>query len=135
MGTGTINGQLTVAGILKPGNSPGYLAATNTVTMNAGSTYMQDIAGRAQATTATPVGAAGYYSALNITGGQFVINTGSTLTPRLSNLFTSSESGYGSTPYTPVLGDRFRMVRADGGISGKFSAITQPAELAARTQF
>ena len=135
MGTGTINGQLTVAGILKPGNSPGYLAATNTVTMSAGSTYMQDIAGRAQATITTPVGATGYYSALNITGGQFVINSGSTLTPRLSNLFTSSESGYGSTPYIPVLGDRFRMVKADGGISGKFSAITQPAELAAGTQF
>jgi autotransporter-associated beta strand protein len=135
MGTGTINGQLTVAGILKPGNSPGYLAATNTVTMNAGSIYMQDIAGRAQATSTTPVGATGYYSALNITGGQFVINSGSTLTPRLSNLFTSSESGYGSTPYTPVLGDRFRMVKADGGISGRFSTITQPAELAAGTQF
>jgi autotransporter-associated beta strand protein len=135
MGTGTINGQLTVAGILKPGNSPGYLAATNTVTMNAGSIYMQDIAGRAQATSTTPVGATGYYSALNITGGQFVINSGSTLTPRLSNLFTSSESGYGSTPYTPVLGDRFRMVKADGGISGRFSTITQPPELAAGTQF
>ena len=37
--------------------------------------------------------------------------------------------------HTPVLGDRFRIVTADGGISGKFTSVTQPAELAAGTQF
>jgi uncharacterized protein with beta-barrel porin domain len=135
MGTGLINGRITVAGILKPGNSPGYLAASNTVTMNSGSTYQQDIAGTTQAAASSLVGATGYYSFLNITGGQFVINSGATLTPRLSNLFTSSEVGYQSAPYIPVLGDRFRIVTADGGISGKFATVTQPAELAAGTQF
>ena len=135
MGTGTIAGALTVDGTLKPGNSPGYLATSANVTMNTGSTYQQDIAGTTQASTSSPVGASGYYSLLNITGGQFVINTGATLTPRLSNLFTSTEPGYSSTPYTPVLGDRFRIVTADGGISGKFSNLTQPAELTAGTQF
>lgn len=134
-GTGTINGQLTVAGILKPGNSPGALAATNTVNMKTGSTYQQDIAGTTQASAATPVGATGYYSYLNVMGGQFVIQPGATLTPRLANLFTPTESGYGSAPYIPVLGDRFRMVTADGGITGKFSTVTQPAELSAGTQF
>lgn len=135
MGTGTINGNIFIAGILKPGNSPGYLASTGNVTMSAGSTYQQDIAGRVQATSSTPVGAQGYYSALNVSAGQFVINSGATLTPRLSNLFAANEAGYGSTPYAPVLGDRFRIVTASGGISGKFSAVTQPAELAAGTQF
>jgi autotransporter-associated beta strand protein len=135
MGTGTINGQLTVAGILKPGNSPGALAATNTVTLKTGSTYQQDIAGTTQASAATPVGTTGYYSYLNVTGGQFVIQPGATLAPRLANLFTATESGYGSAPYMPVLGDRFRMVTADGGITGKFSTVTQPAELSAGTQF
>lgn len=135
MGTGTIRGPLTVAGTLKPGNSPGFLAVNATTTMNAGSTYQQDIAGTVQASAASPVGAAGYYSFMNITGGQFVIQPNATLRPRLSGLFTPGESGYGSTPYTPVLGDRFRLVTADGGISGRFSTLTQPAELAAGTQF
>jgi autotransporter-associated beta strand protein len=134
IGTGTINGRLTVAGVLKPGNSPGALAATNTVTMNAGSTYQEDIAGATQASSATPVGATGYYSHLNVTGGQFVINPGATLTPRLSNLFSASEPGYGSAIYVPVLGDKFRIITADG-ITGRFSTLTQPAELATGTQF
>ncbi len=135
MGTGTINGALTVAGTLKPGNSPGYLAVNSTVTMNSGSTYQQDIAGTVQASAASPAGATGYYSFLNITGGQFVIQPNATLTPRLSGLFTASESGFGSTPYTPVLGDKFRIVTADGGIAGRFATLSQPAELSAGTQF
>lgn len=135
MGTGTILGPLTVAGTLKPGNSPGFLAVNATVTMNGGSIYQQDIAGTVQASAASPVGATGYYSFMNITGGQFVIQPNATLTPRLSALFTPGESGYGSMPYTPVLGDKFRMVTADGGISGRFSTLTQPTELAAGTQF
>jgi len=134
MGTGTIGGNLTVAGVLKPGNSPGYLVASNNVSLSTGSTYQQDIAGLTQASSATPVGATGYYSLLSV-GGQFAINSGATLTPRLSNLFTSTESGYGSAIYIPALGDRFRMVTATGGISGRFSTLTQPAELATGTQF
>ncbi len=135
VGTGSITGPVTVAGLFKPGNSPGYLSTNANVVMTSGSIYQQDIAGTAQANASSPVGATGYYSYLNITGGQFVINAGSTLTPALSNLFNTLESGYGSMPYTPVLGDRFRIVTADGGISGKFSTVTQPAELAAGTQF
>lgn len=134
MGTGTIAGNLTVAGVLKPGNSPGYLVASSNVSMSAGSTYQQDIAGLTQAGSTTPVGATGYYSFLSV-GGQFTINTGATLTPRLSNLFSASESGYGSAIYVPALGDRFRMVTATGGISGRFSTLTQPAELSSGTQF
>ncbi len=135
IGIGTLNGALTVAGTFKPGNSPGYILSNATVTMNGGSTYQQDIAGTVQAGASTPVGATGYYSFLNVANGQFVIQPNATLTPRLSNLFTLGESGFGSAPYTPVLGDRFRIVTANGGISGRFSALTQPAELAAGTQF
>ena len=134
MGTGTISGNSIVSGVLKPGNSPGYLSFTKNLTLNAGSTYQQDIAGTVQASSSTPVGASGYYSFVNI-GSQLVINSGATLTPRLSNLFSASESGYGSAIYVPALGDRFRMVTATGGISGRFSTLTQPAELASGTQF
>ena len=134
MGTGTIGGNLTVAGILKPGNSPGYLVASSNVSMNAGSTYQQDIAGLTQANGTTPIGATGYYSLLSV-GGQFTITSGATLTPRLSNLFSASESGYGTAIYVPSLGDRFRIVTATSGISGRFSTLIQPAELVGGTQF
>jgi autotransporter-associated beta strand protein len=134
MGTGTIAGNSTVSGVLKPGNSPGYLSFTKNLTLNSGSTYQQDIAGNVQASSATPVGASGYYSFVTV-GSQLVINSGATLTPRLSKLFTATESGYGSAIYVPALGDLFRMVTATGGISGRFSTLTQPAELASGTQF
>ncbi len=134
MGTGTIAGNSIVSGVIKPGNSPGYLSFTQNLTLNSGSTYQQDIAGTTQANSATPVGASGYYSFVTV-GGQLVIHSGATLTPRLSNLFSASESGYGSAIYVPALGDRFRMVTATGGISGRFSTLTQPAELTTGTQF
>ena len=134
MGTGTIAGNSIVSGVLKPGNSPGYLSFTQNLTLSAGSIYQQDIAGSVQANSATPVGASGYYSFVTV-GSQLVINSGATLTPRLSNLFSSNESGYGSAIYVPALGDRFRMVTATGGISGRFDTLTQPAELTSGTQF
>jgi autotransporter-associated beta strand protein len=133
MGTGTIAGNSTVSGVLKPGNSPGYLSFTQNLTLNAGSTYQQDIAGATQASSTTPSGASGYYSFVNV-GSQLTIASGATLTPRLSNLFSSSEAGYGSSIYIPVLGDRFRIITA-GGISGRFTSLTQPAELSSGTQF
>lgn len=135
MGRGVILGRLNVNGILKPGNSPGFLSASSTVTMNAGSTYQQDIAGTVQASSTSPVGSSGYYSFLNATNGDFVIQPGATLTPQLSNLFSIGQPGYGSAIFVPSLGDRFRIVTASGGISGKFSTVTQPAELASGTQF
>jgi len=132
IGTGTIAGNSTVSGVLKPGNSPGYLSFTQNLTLNAGSTYQQDIAGATQANSATPVGASGYYSFVNV-GSQLTITSGATLTPRLSNLFSTSEAGYGSSIYVPVLGDRFRIITA-GGISGRFTTLTQPTELSSGTQ-
>ena len=134
MGRGVIAGRLTVAGILSPGNSPGYLSTNATFTMSTGSTYLQDIAGTTQASSTAPVGAAGYYSFINVASGQFVIQTGATLTPRLFNLFTVNQSGYGSATYVPALGDQFRMATAQSGISGRFSTLTQPAELSSGTQ-
>jgi autotransporter-associated beta strand protein len=133
MGTGTIAGNSTVSGVLKPGNSPGYLSFTQNLTLNAGSTYQQDIAGATQASSATPVGASGYYSFVNV-GSQLTITSGATLTPRLANLFSASEAGYGSSIYVPVLGDKFRIITA-GGITGRFTTLTQPAELSSGTQF
>ena len=133
MGTGTIAGNSIVSGVLKPGNSPGYLSFTQNLTLNAGSTYQQDIAGATQASSSTPVGAAGFYSFVTV-GSQLTITSGATLTPRLSNLFSTIETGYGSSMYVPVLGDKFRIITA-GGITGRFTTLTQPAELSSGTQF
>ncbi|MDP2868408.1 autotransporter domain-containing protein [Methyloversatilis sp.] len=135
MGTGTIDGPVTVAGTFKPGNSPGFIGVNATVTQTAGSTYQQDIAGTVQAASTTPAGSTGFYSFLEVTGGQFVIQPGATLTPQLLNLFTPGEPGFGSAPHVPALGERFRIITADGGINGRFSTLTQPAGLAAGTQF
>jgi uncharacterized protein with beta-barrel porin domain len=134
MGTGTISGNVVVNGVLKPGNSPGYLSTSQNVTFNSGSTYQQDISGKTQASSSSPVGTTGDYSFLNVSG-QFTIHSGATLTPRLANLFSANESGYGSSIYVPVLGDRFRIVTAAGGITGRFTTLTQPAELSSGTQF
>lgn len=134
MGTGTIAGALTVAGVLKPGQSPGYLATSATVTLQNGSVFQQDIAGVAQSSVSSPVGDSGYYAYLNVLSGQFVIDAGATLMPRLSNLFGTGESGYGSSIYVPQLGDRFKIITAAQGISGRFTSVNQPAELAAGTQ-
>ncbi len=133
MGTGAIAGNGIVSGVIKPGNSPGYLSFTQSLTLNAGSTYQQDIAGMTQASSASPVGASGYYSFVNV-GSQLTIASGATLTPRLSNLFSTSETGYGSSMYVPVLGDKFRIITA-GGITGRFTTLTQPTELSNGTQF
>ena len=134
-GTGTIAGALSVAGTLKHGNSPGYLATQSAVNMLSGSTYVQDIAGTTQASAATPVGANGYYSFLKVSGAAVAIESGATLAPRLQNLFSPSEPGYGSAPFTPAVGDKFRILTADSGITGKFTTLLQPAGLASGTQF
>jgi uncharacterized protein with beta-barrel porin domain len=49
-------------------------------------------------------------------------------------LFSADEPGYGSSIYIPVLGDRFRIFTAAGGITGRFTTLTQPAELSSGTQ-
>lgn len=133
MGTGTIAGNTIVSGVLKPGNSPGHISMLSNFTLNSGATFLEDIAGTIQASSSMPAGASGYYSFVNV-GGQMVINSGATLTPRLSNLFSASESGFGSPIYVPVLGNVFRIATASGGIAGRFATLTQPTELTSGTQ-
>jgi hypothetical protein len=132
---GTFPGNVSVTGngsALRTGGSPGF-ASYGSLTMGAGSTYLQDIAGKVQANATTITGTAGTYSFANITTG-LVIESGTTLTPRLSDLFSADEPGYGSSIYIPVLGDRFRIFTAAGGITGRFTTLTQPAELSSGTQ-
>jgi uncharacterized protein with beta-barrel porin domain len=133
--SGLFPGKVTVAGYgsaFRSGGSPGY-ASYGSLTMGAGSTYLQDIAGKVQSDATTITGTAGTYSFANITTG-LVIESGTTLTTRLSDLFSADEPGYGSSIYIPVLGDRFRIFTAAGSITGRFTTLTQPAELSSGTQ-
>ena len=130
-GTGTIAGALSVSGSLSPGNATGYLTTQSSVTMNTGSTYIQNIGGPVQAGTNTPGGLKGYYSFLNIANGQFIIQPNVTLAPTLPGLLSLSDLSAGPTSYIPALGDRFRILTAAGGIAGAFSSLTQPAPLTA----
>jgi len=114
------------------GASPGW-ASYGAFIMRSGSTYLQDITGTVQANATMLAGTAGTYSFAEITGGLF-IESGTTLTPRLSDLFSTDEPGYGSSIYIPLLGDRFRIFTAAGGITGRFTTLTQPAELSSGTQ-
>jgi len=124
-GVGTITGPVTVQGILAPGNSPGTLTVVGNVTMQAGSTYQEDVNG--VATGAGP----GSYSRLLVAGAanQFIA-TGATLNVNLLNI--TGTTAY--TPFQPALGDSFRIVTAEGGIVGKFAAFGQPDGLAANTR-
>jgi hypothetical protein len=132
---GSYPGNVSVLGYgsaFRSGGSPGY-ASYGSLTMGAGSTYLQDIAGKVQSDVSTITGTAGTYSFATITTG-LVIESGTTLTTRLSDLFSADEPGYGSSIYIPVLGDRFRIFTAAGGITGRFTTLTQPAELSSGTQ-
>jgi outer membrane autotransporter protein len=130
-GTGIINGNTTVTGKLAPGNSPGTLVSTGTVTMTSGSTFEEDIDG-----TGTGTGA-GNYSRLIITGSNSQFIAAGTLTPLLRGITTDPaiSTSTANNNFTPSLGDSFRIITAAGGIVGRFDSLTQPsAGLAADTQ-
>ncbi|WP_159876427.1 autotransporter outer membrane beta-barrel domain-containing protein [Aquitalea denitrificans] len=130
-GTGVINGTTTVTGKLAPGNSPGTLVSTGTVTMTSGSTFEEDIDG-------TGIGTgAGNYSRLIITGSSSQFVAAGTLTPLLRGITTDPAipSSTANNTFTPSLGDSFRIITAAGGIVGRFDSLVQPsAGLAADTQ-
>ena len=124
-GTGAIAGNMRVDGTLAPGNSPGTLAVTGTVTLTDDATLQIDIDGYG-----TGAGA-GNYSRLLVSGaaGRFVAN--GTLQPLLRGI-----SGNAGNTFTPKVGDMFRIVSGEGGVTGTFDRLLQPTEgLAASTRF
>jgi len=127
-GSGAIAGPVTVAagGKLSPGNSPGVMTVGASVTLAAGSSFEVDING------ATPGNGAGHHDQLVLTGaGSKFSAGGAQLTVNLVGI-----SGLGTyTPYAPTLGQRFRIVTAEGGLDATtFGAFSQPTGLAAGTR-
>ncbi|MGY3230956.1 fibronectin-binding autotransporter adhesin [Luteibacter sp. HA06] len=124
-GIGRINGPVSVSGRLAPGNSPGTLTVDGTVTMNAGSTFEADIDGNGTGT------GKGNYSRLLVVGAGHQFIAGGTLEPLLRGI-----TGDASNTFTPVLGDTYRVVTAEGGIVGRFDSLTQPSDgLPTNTRF
>ncbi|MBJ7418047.1 MAG: hypothetical protein JHC88_21790, partial [Niveispirillum sp.] len=122
-GTGRIAGATTIAGTLRPGNSPGTLTFAGPVTQQAGSSLVLEIDGAGTAN------GAGNYSRVIVTGAgnAYTIGSGVTLTPVLRGLTYAAGETAGTNSYTLTLGQRLTgVIQAEGGVTGTFATITQP---------
>jgi outer membrane autotransporter protein len=122
-GTGRIGGGSTIAGTLRPGNSPGTLTFTAPVIQATGSNLAIEIDG-----TGTGNGA-GNHSRVILTGAgsSYTIASGATLTPILRGITYAPGETAGTNSFTPALGQRLAgVVQAQGGVTGTFASITQP---------
>ncbi len=114
-GGGHILGDLITDGILSPGNSPGRLVVSGSVTQRAGAALLLDIDG------STPGVGAGHHDTLVLTGADAVFTAGGTLRP-----VTRGITGAANNTYTPAIGDRFEVITAEGGVAGAFAQLVQP---------
>ncbi|MDR6707484.1 MULTISPECIES: hypothetical protein [unclassified Novosphingobium] len=93
---GTVNGNISVSGILSPGASPGTMTVNGNVTLNSGSTSLFEIAPTAQDKL--------------IVNGKLVIASGSTLQIAAT---------------TPIkVGSTLNLISASGGITGTYDKVT-----------
>lgn len=124
-GVGTVAGNVSVDGTLAAGNSPGTLNVTGSITMTPNGTLQVDIDGYGTGT------GAGNYSRILLTGANSVFVADGTLQPLLRGI-----SGDASNSFTPKVGDMFRIVSGEGGVTGTFDSLLQPTSgLAAGTRF
>ncbi len=122
-GTGRVAGATTIAGTLRPGNSPGTLTFTGPVTQQTGSSLVLEIDG------AGTGNGAGNYSRVIVTGtgNAYTIGSGVTLTPVLRGLTYAAGETAGTNSYNLTLGQRLTgVIQAEGGVTGTFATITQP---------
>lgn len=114
LGDGDIAGNVIVNGTLKPGTGPGELLVAGNVTMKAGSTLQIDADGIGEQ------GGPGSHSVLLVSGAGNTFTAGGAL--RIS--LRGEEEGADNT-FTPIIGDRMKVVRADGGATatGRFASI------------
>lgn len=124
-GSGSITGAVTNAGTLSPGNSPGVLTVSGSVTETSTSVLHIDVDG-----TTAGIGA-GHYDQINVTGTPGTFTAAGTLEP-----VTRGITGSATNSYTPTIGQGYTIVTATGGVSGSFSSLTQPTSgMAAGSRF
>lgn len=122
-GHGVVVGPAVLSGTLSPGNSPGVLTFQSAVTLTGTSVLRAEIDGP------TAGNGAGRHDQIRVETASFT--AGGTLDPVLRGI-----SGDATNAYTATLGQSFTIVQADGGVSGSFAAVTQPAAgLPAGTRF
>ncbi|WP_304811349.1 autotransporter outer membrane beta-barrel domain-containing protein [Falsiroseomonas sp.] len=114
-GGGSIGGG-TIDGVLSPGASPGTIVFTAPVTLGAGSTTRLEIDGPGTGT------GAGSHDRVLVIGAGSTLTAGGTLQPVLRGI-----TGAATNSFTPVLGQSFRVIQAEGGLLGSFGGLTQPA--------
>ncbi len=124
-GIGNVAGNVNVDGTLAAGNSPGTLTVSGSIKMTANGTLQVDIDGYGTGT------GAGNYSRVLLTGTDAVFAANGTLAPVLRGI-----SGDASNTFTPKVGDMFRIVSGQGGVTGTFANVLQPTSgLAEGTRF
>lgn len=124
-GIGTIAAPVTVAGALRPGNSPGTLTVLGPVAFTPGGSLGLDLDGAGTGT------GAGSYARLLALGPTGTVAASGTLVPVLRGI-----TGNATNSFTPVLGQRFGVLAAQGGLSGSFTGLAQPGSgLPAGTRF
>ncbi|MDQ0314427.1 S8 family serine peptidase [Amorphus orientalis] len=125
-GTGSVVADVTVAGELAPGASPGTLSVTGDLTLTETATTTIEVDG-----TGTGSGA-GNYDRIIVNGSGSVFTAGGTLAPVLRGI-----SGSATNSFTPSVGQQFAVVQVPSGtVTGSFSGVRQPASgLPAGTRF
>ena len=125
-GTGVVGGATTVqsGGTLAPGDSPGTLTFITPVVMVPGSMLSLDIDGLGTGS------GAGNHSRVLVVGVGNSFTAAGTLQPVLRGI-----TGSVTNSFTPVIGQQFMVVAAEGGVQGSFSGLNQPAGLGAGTRF
>ena len=114
-GSGLINGTVTVSGTLAPGNSPGLQTqVAGDTTQATGSHFLAQLGG------ITPGNGDGFHDQYFVQAGSFIIDPGVTLDVR------SWVEADGLTTFVPARRDIFAVIRAQAGISGQFSDLTNP---------
>ena len=134
VGVGTINAPVLIqtGGTSAPGDGPGTIVVTSSVTNLAGSTARFDIDGALSSVgCANPLGCAGQYSSLILTGASSVYTAAGVIAPNLRGIGAPANNNY-----TPAVTTAFNVVQAQGGVVGSFSSLTQPTSgLAVGTRF
>lgn len=124
-GTGVIHAPVSIEGQLAAGDGPGTLQIEGAVTLQTSATLGVDIDGDGIGN------GAGNYSRVVVVGEGHAFVADGTLSPTLRGM-----GGGATNSFTPALGSTYRIVEAEGGVSGRFTAIEQPAEgLATNTRF
>lgn len=116
-GTGSIEAGLFSAGTVMPGNSPGTLLVKGPVSFGGTNRFVLDVDG-----TGTGNGAGNYSRLVALTASGRVAVDGR-IAPVLRGI-----AGDASNSFTPVTGAVFRVLVAEGGLSGSFNGLDQPAD-------